>query len=274
MVWSYEDLAYESRPKESSRWGNKETQSSCRAWVKVFTPPHSDYSAKQTDSVKISLPLLGNVACMCPPGAVPPACLWFLNWYHFIQLDFNHSESPHRRLRRSQCSEGRSSVPFCTSRCPFGIYPPSPFLLPCNFQFSHLQVWSGVKGDVAPKWPCCHPGQASCSWWVYTQQRYPACSSKCTGTCMKAEDRGLDNRKLNAVTKGAGKAWGDVVLSMPLAHKSYADCDFGRLSYQTYERAGFWQIQRKVFPIYCSTASLSIEEKNQGCQLKPNYSPW
>lgn len=37
------------------------------------------------------------------------------------------------------------------------------------FCLSYLQVWSGVKKDVIPKWHCCHLGWASCSWHVYIQ---------------------------------------------------------------------------------------------------------
>lgn len=105
-----------------------------------------------------------------------------------------------------------------------------------SFWPSHLQVWSGVKEDGTPKWHCCHLGWTSCSWHVDTQQQCTACSSKSIGPGVVAEDRGSDNGKYIAMSPNTSRAYKDLILSMSLAHKSYTDCDFQRISNQTWIR--------------------------------------
>lgn len=163
---------------------------------------HSDNSTRHTDSVKTSLLLLGNQISGCPSGVEPHALLWPLNQYQFIQPAQREYVQKVPAFWALMALRQGSSVPFCTPRCPSGSYFSHLFLLPWNLWLSHLQVWSGVKGHVVPKWHGCHLRWVSGSWHVYTQHWCLACSLQCTGTGVRAEGWGSDDRRPDAVTEG------------------------------------------------------------------------
>lgn len=141
-----------------------------------------------------------------------PTSPWFLNCYHIVPcipvavricawcasfISF-HSTHTGGLQAPSACQDVHlasvlpvTSSSLVTQRC---------------FWHSHLQVWSGVKEDVIPKWHCCHLRWTSCSWHMYTQQQCTACSSKAIGTRVRAKDRGSDNRKYSALSPKTSRA--------------------------------------------------------------------
>ena len=122
----------------------------------------------------------------------------------------------------------------------------SSLVTPRCFWHSHLQVWSGVKEDVIPKWHCRHLGWTSRSWHVYTEQQYTACSSKSTALRAEQKTGALVTAKCSALSPRASRAQGGLIPSRPLAHKPYTDCDLKRFSRQTWDIAHFWHIPRKL----------------------------
>jgi hypothetical protein len=61
-------------------------------------------------------------------GLSAPICFLLCNW---VAVNENLCRM-HKLYLLPQCSHRGSSVPFCTSRCPFGTYSLSHFLQPCN----------------------------------------------------------------------------------------------------------------------------------------------
>ena len=181
------------------------------------------------------MPLSGSwsVTRLCTWIPVPARdCAWCTGFVSFPSTHMEGLWAP------SACQDVHlaSSVPVASSS----------LVTPRCFWHSHLQVWSGVKEDVIPKWHRYHLEWTSCSWRVYTEQRYTACSSK--STALRAEQRtgALVTAKCSALSPRASRAQGDLIPSRSLAHKPYTDCDLKRFSRQTWDIAHFWHIPRKL----------------------------
>lgn len=172
------------------RWGKRETKFLHPDGVRDFTVMTlPDRQSQWKSTFPAGKPLL-----RIPIRGDPPAPLWFLSWYHFMRSGSRHSRGLHRGHQLLVALRWRVHCPLLhIDMSIWHLFPRS--LSPALKRWlSHLQVWSGVKEDEEAKWHGCHLRWASCRWHVHTRQWCPACPSQCTGTGVRAEHRGSDDR--------------------------------------------------------------------------------
>lgn len=150
-------------------------------WVSS-RPWHNEVCNCQTDK-KLITPCLEECIlglhvgpCLSGSWSLTPLCTW-------IPVPAETLCVMRKLCLHSQHSHGGSLGPLCTSRCPFGISVPVASSRPCNSKVLLAFPSASVircKEDDDTKVTLYPPlGWTSCSWHVYTEQQYTACSSEC-----------------------------------------------------------------------------------------------